>query len=161
MNPACLLPSLPCCGYLALWRALGCVCAAGERPWVRSDGHRARGRTTSWEGGQITLKPNRGKFWRWHQEALMAMSPEEWAGALTSGGAGTNDASAGLRRHDALPSDGDGKSARLIGFLNDLFDGKDEATATNEYLPGGRRYESLQKGLAVAWRKAGLAITFP
>lgn len=91
----------------------------------------------------------------------MTMSPEGWAGALTSGGSGTNCASSGLRRHDALPFDGDGKSAWLIGFLNDLFDGKDEATATNEYLPGGRRYESLQKGLTAAWRRAWLAITFP
>ena len=155
-------PRLFVVAFAMLWfsAALQCYFRRGATLGQKRWSPRA-GKITNWEGSLFTLKTNLGKCWRRNQEALMAMSPEEWPGALTSEGAGTNYVSAGLRRPAALPFEGDGKSARLIGFLNAFFDGIQEATATDEDLLGGRSYESPQKGLAAIWRKAGLAISFP
>jgi hypothetical protein len=93
-------------------------------------------------------------------EQLMTMSHDEWADALTNGGASKNYQSANVLMTYFLHLDGAGDGEPVALYLRDLRAGTNPKEAAAKHLLRGRSLPSLAEDVRAKWRKSGFRLEF-
>lgn len=102
------------------------------------------------------------KFTMWHIYQLMHIDSAAWSGAI-GGGTGNamrNYASATILAYYFYHVDGKGDAANIIAWLRAIESGTPQEEAAEKHLIRGRKLADIEKEIAHAMQKDGLALDF-